>query len=332
MTTMPAALTNRFLDILEDPVYELIVHLHDLVTRVTTSFWSARDVRCLHLPITTDTVSSPMGRGSDSLPVQIDLFGQPTYLADSMQFMLEYGCRLHPRGTWYVMPSFRGEEADETHLNQFLHSEAELPGSLEDVMNVVDSYLAALNAAVLDELSVTMAKAGKDSAHIESIAAIGRPARLTFDEAADILKNAPEFIRHEDGWRVLTRAGEQQLLRDVAPILWVTNYDHLAVPFYQCFADPSRKGAKNADLLMGIGEVVGAGERHQDEGTVREALALHEVDPASYDWYLAMKRVRPMQTAGFGLGVERWFQWVLQIPDIREVQLVPRLNGVRLRP
>ncbi|GAA2552195.1 hypothetical protein GCM10010435_23080 [Winogradskya consettensis] len=47
----------------------------------------------------------------------VDLFGQKTYVADSMQFMLEYACRFSDSGAWYLMPRFRGEDADETHLN-----------------------------------------------------------------------------------------------------------------------------------------------------------------------------------------------------------------------
>lgn len=47
----------------------------------------------MHLPITTGSISSPMGLGSDSIPVKIQLGGRDTYLADSMQFALEYGCR-----------------------------------------------------------------------------------------------------------------------------------------------------------------------------------------------------------------------------------------------
>lgn len=44
-------------------------------------------------PISTNTISSPMGLGSDSEPVAIELYDQHVYLADSMQFTLEYFLR-----------------------------------------------------------------------------------------------------------------------------------------------------------------------------------------------------------------------------------------------
>ncbi|MFJ8313969.1 MULTISPECIES: amino acid--tRNA ligase-related protein [unclassified Streptomyces] len=323
---------DRFLAILDSPLHRAIAELQNLVTVVSTQFWAERGVRAMHLPITTDTISSPMGLGSDSLPVQVDLFGRPTYLADSMQFMLEYGCRLSPSGAWYLMPSFRGEDSDSTHLNQFFHSEAELPGGLDEVMHTVEAYVRALSAAVLDQHAEEVLHNAGDTGHLEHMAALEEFPRITFDEAVRVLGDDPASVRHEGGWRTLTRHGELRLMAEVAPVLWVTHYDHLSVPFYQAYEDESRSRARNADLLFGIGEVVGAGERHIDATAARGALRHHGVDAASYDWYLRMKQARPMLTSGFGLGVERWLMWVLGQSDIREMQLAPRLNGISLAP
>ncbi len=111
--------------------------------------------------------------------------------------------------------------------------------------------------------------------------------------------------------------------------VWVTHWDHLAVPFYQAFADGSQNVALNADLLFGIGETVGAGERHVDEDAVTQALRLHSVDDEPYEWYRVLKREAPMRTSGFGMGVERLLLWVLDHDDIRDLQLLPRSNGQR---
>ncbi|MFB8182171.1 amino acid--tRNA ligase-related protein [Streptomyces sp. NPDC055966] len=323
---------ERFLAILDSPLHRTVAELQNLMTVVSTRFWAERGVQAMHLPITTDSVSSPMGLGSDSLPVQVELFGRPTYLADSMQFMLEYGCRLSPSGAWYLMPSFRGEDSDATHLNQFFHSEAEIPGGLDEVIATVEDYVRRLAGAVLAEHSATVSRQAGATGHVEHMAALKEFPRLTFDEAVRVLGGDPSAVRDEGGWRTLTRHGERRLMAEVAPVLWVTHFDHLSVPFYQAYADDSRKRARNADLLFGIGEVVGAGERHIDDIAARTALRHHCVDTASYDWYLRMKQARPMLTSGFGLGVERWLMWVLGQTDIRDMQLAPRLNGISLVP
>ena len=225
---------SRFLRILDDPLYPTLVELQDLVNFETAVHWRARHVRAMHLPITTSSVSSPMGLGSDSLPVQVDLSGIPTYLADSMQFLLEYGCRLSAEGCYYLMPSFRGEPADATHLNEFFHSEAEIPGGLEDVIEAADGYVRHLATAVLRELRRPLEALGVGTAHIEKFLATDS-TRITFDEAAELLGSDPAFIRAHDGWRTITRAGERRLMDLHGPAVWLTRFDHLSVPFYQAY-------------------------------------------------------------------------------------------------
>jgi asparaginyl-tRNA synthetase len=324
---------DRFLKIIDDPRMRLIVRLHDVVTRATTRFWTEHGARNLHLPITTNTISSPMGLGSDSLPVSVDMFGVQTYLADSMQFMLEYGCRFAEKGAWYLMPSFRGETADESHLNQFFHSEAEIHGGLEDVMAVSEEYVRALSAAVLEECEQEVVAVAGTSDHLRAMVAAPAFPRLTLDQALDFLGDDPGAVRHDPaGWRTLTRAGERRLMAEVSPFVWVTHFDHLSVPFYQAYADERGATALNGDLLFGVGEVIGCGERHVDGDQVRAALRQHAVSEDSYRWYVDLKEFKPMRTAGFGLGVERWLMWVVRHHDIRDLQLVPRFNGVSLEP
>ncbi len=323
---------DRFIKIMDDPFYRTLIDLQDLLTVRTTEFWRGRQVKALHLPITTDSVSSPMGLGSDSQPVEVDLFGQRTYLADSMQFMLEYGCRFNARGAWYLMPSFRGEDADETHLNQFFHSEAEVEGGLDHVIGLVEDYLRALAGAVLERCGEGVATHAGGTGHIEHMARLDDFPRMTLDEAVEHLGNDPLAVDTTHGWRTLTRHGERRLMGEVSPVLWITHFDHLSVPFYQAYGDAEQRSSLSADLLFGVGEVVGAGERHTTGEQVRKALAHHEVSEEAYQWYVDMKDARPMHTSGFGMGVERWLLWVLNRRDIRELQLAPRLNGVAIAP
>lgn len=323
---------TRFLDILDSPLTKALVDVQDHITFYTAQFWHDRGVKSVHLPVTTDSVSSPMGLGSDSEPVLIELYGQPTYLADSMQFLLEYGCRLSPEGAWYLMPSFRGESVDSTHLNQFFHSEAEIPGDLSDVIAVVEEYVNFLGRTALERLGETIKSIAGTTQHVEDFVAAKKFKQMTLDEACSYLQDAPEFVRDEGRWKTLTRAGEQKLIRAFGPAVWVSHSDALSVPFYQADAADHPGKTLNADLLFGLGEIAGCGQRHENRDQVLAALAAREVNPEHYDWYIRMKEARPMLTSGFGLGVERWVMWLLQLDDIRDVSLVPRVNGVSLQP
>ena len=39
-----------------------------------------------------------------------------------------------------------------------------------------------------------------------------------------------------------------------------------------------------------------------------------------------------MVTSGFGMGIERFLAWVLRHDDIRDMQILPRVNGKAVIP
>ena len=257
-----------------------------------------------------------MGRGSDSLPVSATVLGRKTYLADSMQFFLELALRISGSGVYYIMPSFRGEEPDERHLNEFSHIEAEIPGSLSDVMRTVERLLQY----VVDGLT------SQNLVNASFSRAIAEVRTITYEEVLRLLGDNPALVRRVPfAGMALTSGGEQEILRRIGAPVWVTHPPIGLVPFYQKAID---QRALAADLLLGIGETVGCGERHFERREVESALASHEVDPVPYRWYAELKEMKRIQTAGFGLGLERLLLWLLQHDDIRDVQLLPRLKGV----
>lgn len=326
-----------YIKVLESDWYKQLVLLENIISEETMNFYSNRGIITMYLPVTTGSISSPMGRGSDSSPIKVNLEGIYTYLADSMQFLLEYGCRLNPKGCYYIMPSFRGEKADERHLCQFFHSEAEINGSLEDVIILIEDYIKYLSKKILERLAEQLKVTIGDVSHIEEVANNSNGfKRMTFDEVEKLFKERypdriNEYIEYNDGWRDITRKAEKELV-DMYKILWVTNYDELAVPFYQRKNDKIKGTVKNADLLMGIGETVGCGERCPNSDELLDSLKKHCVNPSKYEWYIAMKDKFPLQTAGFGMGIERFMMWILKAKDIRNMQVCLRFNGENIMP
>jgi aspartyl/asparaginyl-tRNA synthetase len=318
---------GAFVYSLDSPWYALVGDLQDHVQYTTMRYARSRGLKSLHLPMTTRTITCPTGLGSDSEPVPVTVGGVDTYLPDSSQFLLEYAVRLAPSGCWTMAQSFRGEQPDETHLSQYMHSEAELPGGLDHLIDYVEGYVKALASAVLETYGDRLRHAIGDVSHLSRMAGHSGPfERLTFDEAARLLAGDPRYVRDEGSWRTLTRAGERRLMREVDEFLWVTHFDHLSVPFYQAFGDDDRRTAANADLFFGMGEVVGSGERHASAFGVREALDLHAVPERDYAWYAQLKEKFPMRTSGFGMGVERFLMWVLRHDDIRDIPLISRVG------
>ncbi|KAM8844366.1 uncharacterized protein AB9W97_022462 [Spinachia spinachia] len=294
-------------------------------------------------PLTTDTISSPMGLGSDSEPVSVNLLGQNIYLADSMQFVLEYFLRFQENlpGTYYISSSFRGEDPDATHLNQFYHVECELLGDMDKAISRAEGYLAHLTKSMLKKHSDKILNTAGTLTHVKAMLSkldgkIPLP-RVSLDQAIPMMPSADCFEWVQDGQpqfgRKLTRKGERVLIEKNGGAVWLTEMDHLSVPFYQAYMEGSgRSKAKAADLLLGLGETLGLGERHSNPEMVKEALRHHAVPEQSYKWYIDMRQVKPLQTSGWGMGTERYLCWLLQHDDIRDLHIIPRMKGTKYLP
>ena len=316
--------------------FQLLIDLQNIINESTMMFYKNKEIKMAFFPVTTGSISSPSGKGSDSIPVKVNLLGKETYLVDSNQFLLEFTCRLISKGCYYIMPCFRGEICDRRHLSQFYHSECEIPGHLDDIMKLVEEYIRFISKKIYDNYKIELEKAIGDISHIKKLIDYqGAFKRITFDQAEDLLKkkdnkNLNDYIIYEDGYRILTDKGEKKLLELNNGIIWITNYDVLSVPFYQKIKG---KSALNADLLLEFGgEVVGCGERHENYSNLLESLKFHEVNEKDYMWYSTMKKNHPLQTSGFGMGVERFLMWLLKCEDIRNLQIFLRMNGKSINP
>ncbi len=161
--------------------------------------------------------------------------------------------------------------------------------------------------------------------------------RVTVDQALKLPmmdKSTWRYIVPEDPskGRTITRAGELKLIRHFGGAVWLTEMDHLSVPFYQAYTDSTRTKGRCADFLLGNGEVLGLGERHTSAAGVKSALDMHETSAKSYQWYMDMRDAKPLLTTGWGMGIERFLAWVLGHDDIRDLVVMPRMKGIDFSP
>lgn len=339
---------------LHSPWYTTMLRIQSSFIHASIDFFNRqKQYRYVVVPMTTGSISSPMGLGSDSQPVSIELAGQSTYLADSQQFTLEYALRLEDDlpGTYYVGTSCRGEDPDATHLNQFCHVECELLGGLTDGMNVANWYIISVVCDLKKNHRAEIEAFAGSISHLDAILSLFKDNNhsfpiITLEEALKL----PGIARDMWQWavegqpafgRCLTRKGEHMLIDLFGGAVWLTEMDHLSVPFYQAYVDEGPDGrqdissggkAQCADLLLGLGETVGCGKRHRTADQAINALRQHQVDPAEYKWYIEMRKIKELETTGWGIGSERLLAWIMQHDDIRDIQLLPRLKGVDCAP
>jgi aspartyl/asparaginyl-tRNA synthetase len=264
-----------------------------------------------------------MGMGSDSIPVSVEIKGNKIYLADSMQFCLEIGTRLSDKGAYYIMPTFRGEEIDERHLNEFVHSEVEIPGNIEDVRNLAEDYIKYMINYLIEHNANDISLITGNIQHLQNMPERKVP-KISYSDALKELESIQGATeRLSENLYTITKIGEKHLLSKYGDFTWLTDIPWMLVPFYQA-KQPDGKSAYASDLLAGIGEILGCGQRVLSVANLDESLREHNVNPSEYEWYRKMREIKEIQTSGFGLGIERFILWILKHDDIRDCTLLLR--------
>lgn len=326
MITTPSSWKNpkeHLKVLLSDPWYKVLNKVFSQILTSTHDFYNKEGIEPTVFPITTGSVSSPMGLGSDSSPVKVKIKGNDVFLADSMQFSLEIGTRLNKKGSYYVMPTFRGENTDSRHLNEFVHSEVEIKGNLTDIKNLAERYIKHLIMGLLENCEAEIASVAGSTKHLTE--ALDRKfTSIRFEDAEKELSGIDGALETAAcGEQIITSIGEKELIKRFGDFTWLTNMPWIIVPFYQA-KEAGTKYSMTADLLGGIGEMLGSGQRVLTRQDVDESLNFHQVDEAGYLWYKEMRDIQTIQTAGFGLGTERFLLWALKHNDIRDCTLLLR--------
>ncbi|MFH1048565.1 MAG: amino acid--tRNA ligase-related protein [Patescibacteria group bacterium] len=328
--------------------FALLVLRHYI--KLTSDCYFSHEVgaKNIDLFMMTPSVTSPMGPGSDSELIRIKLGDLETFLVDSSQFGFEPLLSDEVEKVYCYLPSMRGEDPDNRHLNQFYHCEAEITGTLDDLIPTVEGFVKSLCRTVL-LMDNTVDRLSADSRRtkdiLKKVVDLRSFPEITFDYAVDLLiKNGMEkYVNFTDHGKDIMSKGEIKLMNILkldTPI-WIKYFDRDRVPFYQK-PDPNNKDKTiNADLLFPPlkngafgGEVVGSGQRQDDSREMYESLKRqNNILPEPYKWYIDLRKQKSYKvTSGFGLGIERFIAWALAKDNIRDVILYPRIKNIRTYP
>lgn len=64
---------THYLKVLKSDWHKQLILLENLVTEKIMKFYAKKGIITIHFSITTGSISSPMGKGSDSKPIKIKL-------------------------------------------------------------------------------------------------------------------------------------------------------------------------------------------------------------------------------------------------------------------
>jgi asparaginyl-tRNA synthetase len=282
-----------------------------------------------------------MGKGSDSLPIPMQLGKDQVFLTDSAQFGMEPLVQNAFRMVYCYLPSFRGENPDMRHLNQFYHCEAELCGQLDETITIVENLIHHLMSNILTKNNGSNYVIPSEQIQtIEYVSQTTFPT-ITFDEACKLLQTnglQSEIERHDFG-KTISREGEVKVVELVSnnklPV-WIREYDRDTVPFYQKPVPTNKSKVLNADLIFPKigeafgGEIVGCGQRQDNIDEILESMQRQGVyNYGQYDWYLELRKRSDYKiTSGFGLGIERLLAWILRESSIIDTAIYPVLKDI----
>jgi asparaginyl-tRNA synthetase len=270
-------------------------------------------------------------------PAEIDFFGKPANLTVSGQLQAEvYAMAL---GNVYTFgPTFRAENSNTSrHLAEFWMVEPEMAFcDLAGNLSLAESFLKYLVRHVLenDKMDIDLFANFIDKklyTKLEKV--IESPfSRITYTEAVTILQKSNKNFEFSVQWGTDLQAEHERYLCEeiFARPVFVTDYPKNIKPFYMRINDDDRTVAAMDLLLPGIGEIIGGSQREERHDVLLSRMQELHLNLEEYSWYLDLRSFGTVPHSGFGLGFERFLQFVTAMNNIREVIPFPRTPGSAL--
>jgi len=313
------------------------------------TFFQPRGFHYVHTPIITASDCEGAGqmfrvttldpetapRGVDGkIDYTQDFFGKMAHLTVSGQ--LEGECYATALGSIYTFgPTFRAENSNTSrHLSEFWMVEPEASFmDLSGNMKLAETFVKHLITCVLDDCSdeinyfdekIAPGLKAKISAVVESSF-----QSVSYTEAVTLLQKASVKFDYPVEWgHDLQSEHERYLTENVflGPVI-VTDYPRDIKAFYMRQNDDGKTVRAMDVLVPGIGEIIGGSQREERIEKLESRMAEMGFKTEDYSWYLDLRRFGTVPHAGFGLGFERFVQYVTGLENIRDVIPFPRTPG-----
>ena len=281
-----------------------------------------------------------------------DFFGKETNLTVSGQLEAEtYAMSL---GKVYTFgPTFRAENSNTSrHLSEFWMIEPEvafmdLAGNMdlaESFMKYVIKYildnnredLEFLEKRLLDDEKTKPQAERSEMRLIEKLNFVleNNFKRVSYTEAIDILRNSKpnkkkKFKYLIDAWGTDLQSEHERFLVEKhfkCPVI-LFDYPANIKAFYMRLNDDGKTVRAMDILFPGIGEIVGGAQREERLEVLKEKMKALDIDEEELWWYLDLRKYGTAVHSGFGLGFERFTQFVTGMSNIRDVIPFPRTPG-----
>jgi len=281
---------------------------------------------------TLDMLNIPIE--NDKVDYTQDFFGRDVFLTVSGQLNVEtYCCALSKVYTFG--PTFRAENSNTSrHLAEFWMVEPELAfANLDDVIKLAEKMLKTV-------IANTMQKHTDDFEFFNKFVQKGVITklenvinkdfvRLEYAKAIDILQNSKKKFEFPVEWGIDLQSEHERYLCEEhfhAPVV-LTNYPKNIKAFYMRMNDDGKTVAAMDILVPGIGELIGGSQREERLDVLDSRMIECGIDANSIEWYRDIRKYGTVPHGGFGLGFERFINYITGVANIRDVIPFPRVKG-----
>ncbi|NXD71600.1 SYNM protein, partial [Eolophus roseicapillus] len=248
-------------------------------------------------------------------------------------------------------PTFRAENSQSRrHLAEFYMVEAELSftESLQDIMQVMEDLFKTVTSTVLSKCPRDVELLHKYIAPGQKVINVtGKSCNLCFfglffpsscsisySEAVEILKQASQAFTFKPEWGCdLQTEHEKYLVKHCGEVpVFVINYPYDLKPFYmRDNEDGPQHTVAAVDLLVpGVGELCGGSLREERLPFLESRLQRYGKPTDGRRWpdqeYLDLRKFGSVPHGGFGMGFERYLQYILGVDNIKDVIPFPRFS------
>jgi nondiscriminating aspartyl-tRNA synthetase len=255
---------------------------------------------------------------------KIDYFGSEAYLAQSPQFYKQIMVGVFGR-VYEVGPVFRAEPHNTSrHITEYVSLDAEF-GFIENhhtvmalLNQLLSSIIAALQNDYANELALLNAELPAVPHQIPHIH-IREAQELIYNLHGVDVRGEPDLSPQDERW-----LGQWASADHNSDFLFVTGYPMVKRPFYT-HPDPANPQYSNSfDLLFRGLELVTGGQRLHKYEDYLAALAKANLSTEPFESYLEAFKYGMPPHGGFAIGLERFLNQLLALPNIRLATLFPR--------
>jgi asparaginyl-tRNA synthetase len=302
--------------------------------------------------VTALDINNPARTETGEIDYSMDFFERETNLTVSGQLEAELFA-LALTEVYTFGPTFRAENSNTTrHLAEFWMIEPEMAFyDLKDNMDLAEDFLKYiiryvlenckediefLNKRAIDEDKMKKMEERSDMTLIEHLNFVidNDFERITYTEAINILRNSKpnkkkrfQFIIEE--WGADLQSEHERFLVEKHFKKPVILYDYpKEIKAFYMRQNEDGKTVRAMDILFPrLGEIVGGSQREERMDRLTQRMKECGISEKELWWFLDTRRFGTAPHSGFGLGFERFIQFVTGIGNIRDVIPFPRARG-----